>query len=224
MNQAIAQEREIIEQKIPSLLDKCKEFQVRDPIECKAALDLVRDMTEMQKKWRAYWDPDVKAADAVADSLRAKRDGPIKNLETAKKTLTVKMGAWQQEEDLKRREAERRAQEAARKAEEEARLNEAVALEKEGKDEEAKEVLNTPAPVPVVTMASQVPTGVGVFVKKTWGIRVTDMPRLIQAIFDGNAPSQCVVPDEYFLRKQAQAFKKAGEIYPGVEAFERIGG
>jgi hypothetical protein len=58
----------------------------------------------------------------------------------------------------------------------------------------------------------------GVSSRTTYAAVVTDLMALVRAVAAGQAPIECLQPDEKFLGAQARAFKKSGFIFPGVQA------
>jgi len=60
----------------------------------------------------------------------------------------------------------------------------------------------------------------GISTRSTFSAEVTDLMALIKAVANGTAPIECIAADTKFLGAQARAFKKAGQLYPGVLAKE----
>ena len=56
----------------------------------------------------------------------------------------------------------------------------------------------------------------GISGRVTYSAHVDDLLALIKAVAAGTAPIQAICADEKFLGSQARAFKKAGDLYPGV--------
>jgi hypothetical protein len=52
----------------------------------------------------------------------------------------------------------------------------------------------------------------------TYSAEVTNLLELVQAVAAGQAPLEALQAETKFLGAQARAFKKAGQLYPGVMA------
>ena len=104
-------------------------------------------------------------------------------------------------------------EEAARQAQEQAAAatEAAEAAESTAQDAEIESAVVTAVPV------AEAPRSVsGLSGRVTYSAKVEDLMKLLQAVVDGKAPIEAVTADEKFLGAQARAFKKAGELYPGV--------
>lgn len=73
----------------------------------------------------------------------------------------------------------------------------------------AEVVTFTPTVVPVQKVS-------GISGRVTYSAQVNDLAALIKAVAAGEAPLECIAADIKFLGAQARAFKKAGQLYPGV--------
>lgn len=58
----------------------------------------------------------------------------------------------------------------------------------------------------------------GISGRMTFSAEVTDLMELVKAVAAGTAPIEAIQADTKFLGAQARAFKKAGQLYPGVMA------
>ncbi len=129
-------------------------------------------------------------------------------------------------------EAQRRAAEASRKAHEEAQrlaaagdAAAAVAAQQEAQAQaEVAEAAQSDAQdaaftAEIVTFAPTVAAAAkvsGISGRITYSAHVDDLLALIKAVAAGTAPIQAICADEKFIGAQARAFKRAGDLYPGV--------
>lgn len=96
-----------------------------------------------------------------------------------------------------------------------AEVDEASALAQEG------ELLSA---VITVTPAVEAPAKIaGLSGRVTWHAQVDSLLTLARAVAEGKAPIEAIVANDKFLSAQAKAFKKAGELYPGVRAVSERG-
>lgn len=194
---------------------------------------------EVEAKRTAITGPINQAVKAINDLFRA----PKEYLDQAEATLKRAMVTYSNEQ-------ERLAAEARRKAEEEARIErerlakiereqaqaaakahaEAQAADKEAAakamqaaqaaQEQAAMAAMT-ANVVTVTPTVEAPAKVsGISNRSTFSAEVTDLMALVKAVAEGKAPIECIAAETKFLGAQARAFKKAGQLYPGVLAKE----
>lgn len=56
----------------------------------------------------------------------------------------------------------------------------------------------------------------GISGRVNYSATVDDLMKLVKAVAGGTAPIQCLMANDQFLGAQARAFKKAGDLYPGV--------
>lgn len=201
---------------------------------------------EVEEKRTGITGPLNQAVKAVNDLFRAPKD----YLDKAEATLKRSMVAWATEQDRliaeARRKAEAEAQverdrlarieaeanEQARKAEAEAQAaaeagdKEAAAKAIQAAQEANQAALMATMTANVTTVAPQVDAPAkmaGISGRVTYSAEVNDLKALIKAVAEGNAPIECIQADTKFLGAQARAFKKSGQLYPGVVAKEERG-
>lgn len=139
----------------------------------------------------------------------------------------------QQQEEARRAEAEaqRLVDEAAAAAaagdtakaaelEEQAQRQASVA---EAAQAEADSTAQEAAVTTVTPMYSSPRRVAGISNRTTYGARVDNLLELIKAVAAGQAPIEAIQANTTFLGQQARAFKKAGQLYPGVTAFAEQG-
>jgi colicin import membrane protein len=196
---------------------------------------------EVEEKRTSITGPLNQAVKAVNDLFRA----PKEYLDKAESTLKRAMVTWTTEQErlaaIARAEAEaaaraererlaaieREQQEAARKAQEEAQAaaaagdQEAAAramIQAQAAQEQAAMAAVT-ANVVTAAPVVEAPTKVsGISGRMTFSAEVTDLMELVKAVAAGTAPIEAIQADTKFLGAQARAFKKAGQLYPGVMA------
>jgi colicin import membrane protein len=194
---------------------------------------------EVEAKRTSITGPLNQAVKAVNDLFRSPKD----YLDKAEATLKRAMVTWTTEQErlaaIARAEAEaaaraererlaaleREQQEAARKAQEEAQAaaGDQEAAQRAMAEAEAaqQQAAVTAMTAQVVTMAPVVeaPAKVtGISGRVTYSAEVTNLLELVQAVAAGTAPLEALQADTKFLGAQARAFKKAGQLYPGVMA------
>lgn len=194
---------------------------------------------EVEEKRTAITGPLNQAVKAVNDLFRAPKEY-LDNAETAlKKGITL----WTTEQnriaaearakaeaearaERERLAAEQRQQEAAaaqamREAQEAAAAGDAEAAERAQAEAQALEMQAqvSAATAAVVTIAPTVsaPAKVsGISTRLTYSAEVTNLMALVKAVAEGKAPIEALQADTKFIGAQARAFKKPGELYPGV--------
>ena len=167
----------------------------------------------------AYDDIIKKAHEAhkTAVAKKASYADPIKG---GTKFLEGLMDEYDAGQERKRLAEERRLQEEARKAEEERRLQEAVELEQSGNKQESEELISAPVEAPVVILSKTTPKVVGLSFQTRWDAEVIDFPALVKAVAEGKVSINALLPDQTFLRKQAESLRDTLRI-PGVRAYSR---
>lgn len=196
---------------------------------------------EVEAKRTSITGPLNQAVKAVNDLFRS----PKEYLDKAEATLKRAMVTWTSEQErlaaIARAEAEAAARAererlaalereqaaAARKAQEEAQAAAAAgdqeAAQRAMAEAEAaqQQAAVTAMTAQVVTMAPVVeaPAKVsGISGRVTYSAEVKNLMELVQAVAAGTAPLEALQADTKFLSAQARAFKKAGQLYPGVMA------
>jgi hypothetical protein len=196
---------------------------------------------EVEEKRTGITGPLNTAVKAVNDLFRA----PKEYLEKAEATLKRSMVTWTNEQErlaaiaraeaeaAARAERERLAAEARAQAEAAAKAQaEAQAAAKAGDQEAAAKAMaaaqeaqeqaamaemtaNVVTVVPTVGAPAKVS---GISSRSTYSAEVTNLLELVQAVASGTAPLEALQADTKFLGAQARAFKKAGQLFPGVMA------
>lgn len=235
----------VLSDKAQKALASASDFVIDSTTMFELASDDLRQVKTLQKeveeKRTSITGPLNQAVKAVNDLFRAPKD----YLDKAESTLKRAMITWTSEQERIAAEAraqaeaqaraererlaaiEREKVEAARKAQEEAQAA-AAAGDKEAAQramaemqaaQQQAEVAAITAQVITVTPSVEAPAKVsGISGRVTYSAEVTDLMALVKAVAIGAAPIECLQADTKFLGAQARAFKKAGAIYPGVNA------
>lgn len=194
---------------------------------------------EVEEKRTGITGPLNLAVKAVNDLFRA----PKEYLDKAEATLKRSMVAYTTEQELQAAEARRKAEEearaererlarfeqekaeAARKAQEEAQAAAAAgdteaaakAMAEAQDAQQQAEIAALTAHVVTVAPTVEAPAKVtGISGRVTYSAEVIDLLALVKAVALGTAPIECIQADSKFLGAQARAFKKDGQLYPGV--------
>lgn len=143
-----------------------------------------------------------------------------KPLTDAMDTVTKKVRAYIVEEQRKAEEEERRLREVARQLEEERRLAEMEELEKEGRHEEAEEILAEPITFVAPTVQNNVPS----YDKRVYRApipkaRVDNLYKLIQFVATRPDCADYLLPNDRVLNLKAKSMGRSLNI-PGVVYYE----
>lgn len=226
-------------------LRSAADFVIDSPTMFELASDDLKSIKALQKqveeKRTTITGPLNAALRATNDLFRAPKD----YLDRAEATLKRAMVAYTSEQERIAAEArakaeaaaraererlaaiEREQAEAARRAQEEAQAAAAAGDQEaaaaamaaaQAAELQAAAAAMT-AQVVTATPAVEAPAKVtGISGRVTYSAEVTNLMELVQAVAAGQAPIECLQADTKFLGAQARAFKKAGQLYPGVMA------
>lgn len=208
-----------LESKIPeivstnkTMIESGREFAARiiDRPSLEAALNYGKEIDRRLKWWLdEFMGPLVKSVYDSYVAARARRDEIAKPLQEVKSLIANKAGAYQAEEERKRKAEEASIQKALNEQAKEAQLDAAVALEMNGDKEGAEAVLNSPPPTIPVVMPQQ-PKIEGISTRSLWKFRIDDEAKI---------PREYLVPDEKKIGQIARALKDKTSI-PGVIVWE----
>lgn len=204
----------------------------------------VADMVARRKRIFEFLDPVREAMYRAYSLMLGRQKEALEPLDNAIKAGKQALLAYDQEQDRKRREAQRIADEAASRAAEVERLRiqeeltlaevgDALAV---GDTEKAEELMATPIEVAPIqayaprVMEYQAPVVVGKSTRKNWKGEVVDLDALILDVAEGikhflakgnlggHAPSTFLVPNGTALNQEAKS-KESKFNYPGCRAF-----
>ncbi|GAA4401120.1 hypothetical protein [Quisquiliibacterium transsilvanicum] len=235
----------VLANKAQAALAGASDFVIDSPTMFELASDDLKQVKALQKeveeKRTSITGPLNQAVKAVNDLFRPPKD----YLDRAEVTLKRAIVGWTTEQERIAAEARRKAEaearaererlaaiereqaEAARRAQEEAQAAAAAgdqeaaaaAMAAAQAAEEQAAVAAMTAQVVTVAPAVEAPAKVtGITGRVTYSAEVTNLELLVKAVAQGLAPIECLQADTKFLGAQARAFKKAGELFPGVMA------
>lgn len=204
-----------LKQEAVTCLDRAKALVVKDQATYEEATAGLLVIKEFLKRVDALCDPNIKRwheghKNAVAEK-KALTDLPLQAEAIYKRGI----GAFVQEQERLRLEAQRKAEEEARRREEEERLALAVQAEEMGADEQTiEEIVNTPQPVmaPVVAQTFRPAAGIGASRKPVYKWRIVDA-KLI--------PREYLKLDEVRVNSEVRTWGNSRKI-PGIEIYEDL--
>jgi hypothetical protein len=203
----------ILEQEAMSYPARAKQLTITSQADYLKAGEFVRTVDLLVKEVDASFGPQIDQAHKLHKSLIAERDRHLKPLSEAKAYARGLMLDWYALQAKKLREEQFRLRELARKAEEEAKLQEALAAEAVGNNEEAQAIMEEPVYVPPIIIPNETPKVQGVQFRTTWKFRVIDPLRI---------PAEYMIPDLVKIGAVVRAMKGTTSI-PGVEAYPERG-
>lgn len=168
-----------------------------------------KELTRAINWWeKDFIGPVVTTAYDLWKMLCARRAAIGEPLEEKKRRAARAVGAYRAAHEQDRYEREERERKRLEKIEEDKRLAEAVELEKNGKKDEAQELVDTPVFTPPVTFAAPAKTK-GVGERGNWRFEITNAALV---------PDQFWMINESALGAQVRIYKGKVEI-PGVRAW-----
>lgn len=177
---------------------------------------LLIDIKSLRKRFDEEFDPGIKEAFAHHRTLVAQKKKWTDPLDEAERAIKPKIAGYLVEQDRIRLEAERAAERARIQAEKEANeaADIAVALIREGKADEAKDivelakekVLDIEAEAPFIP---DKPVANGTTLRETWEFEIED---------ESLIPRQFLMPDMKKIRGHVTNMKRDGKI-PGIRIF-----
>lgn len=210
-----------IEQKALVVVASATQVKIVDSESYILAGEMWKRLADMEKEAHEHFDPVVKSTDKAHKDAVALRKKVLDPIEGAKTYVKSQMSAYDAEQERIRIATENRLREEARKREEDARINEAVAMEQEGNGILAEMILSEPVETPVVIVQKEVPKMAGGPVYRTvWDAEVTDLMALVKAVAAGQVSVNALLPNQTFLRQQAQSLKETFKV-PGCKAYSR---
>ena len=183
----------------------------------KATNDLFRAPREYLEQAEATLKRSILTYTAEQEKIAAKARAEDEAVARAERE---RLAAIEQEKYEAAKKAQAEAQAAASKGDSEA-AEKAMAAAQQAE----AEALALQMTQQVVTVAPTVETQKvsGISGRVTYSAEVYDLKALIAAVAEGKAPIESLQADTKFLGAQARAFKKAGELYPGVTSIASRG-
>lgn len=126
-----AAENETLDREVSLIEQRAEGVPVTNDVEFASAGSLLKEIKQMQKKVKEYWEPLRAKAKAAYDDVLSRKKEMLDPLESAEKMLKAKMGAYSDEKNRKARMQEEAMRLLARQ-EMERKLEEAATAEAEG--------------------------------------------------------------------------------------------
>jgi hypothetical protein len=193
-------------EKAPSIEREAAGIEIVDQTSYELAATYLRDIVGpmIDDVHDAYDSICAKAYDAWKEAL-AKRKQYLDPLETAKATLSLKIGAHELKQSRLREEAERQAREDQERRSAEALESVIEAIEAEGGTaEEIRAVCEQPIALPKPVLVHQHQRVAGIVTRRSYEWEVTDIRALCRFVADGG-PSNLVQRNSVALNAIARA-------------------
>jgi hypothetical protein len=198
--------------------DRARAAVVRDAASYEDAAQLLLGIKDLRRKIAETFDPHCKRAYEAHRALTKEKADAEAPLTQAERIIKDSLRAYDAEQERLRREQQRIADEQARREAEDRALEQAAALEREGKDfgdealvAEAHALINAPIVAPTAApVAKSTPKVAGITMRKTWNFRVVN---------EALVPRQYLSVNETKIRGVVRALGAAAAI-PGVEVYE----
>lgn len=195
----------------------------------KATNDLFRAPKDYLEKAEARLKSGMVTWTKEQERLAAEARRAAEELARAERERLAKIEREQQEAARAAEEASRKAHEdavaavaagdakAAEAAQRIASDQALLAMEAQGQAASAAITAQVITMTPAVVAPAKVS---GISGRTTYYAELTDLMELVKAVAAGAAPIECLQAETKFLNAQARAFKKVGQLYPGVMAQE----
>ena len=173
------------------------------------ACSILLIVKDLRKEIENVFKPMKKKLDAAKKEILEQERKADLPLQEAEAFLKPQISKYIAEQEIIKRKEEERLREEARKRDEEERLKEALALEREGLKEEAKELIAEPVYVAPIVLPEFTPKISGISTQKRWTFRIVDVTKI---------PHQYLIPDEKAIRQVVRALRNKANI-PGIEVY-----
>lgn len=218
-----------LKREVTDVVTRAQMLSVTNNTQYVAAAEFLKGVKALQGDVDATFDDIIATAHQAHKVALAKKKEHYDPLATAERVVKALMNQYTAkveadrvaEENRIRREHEDRIKAQAQ----EENLKRAQELTEQGDLDGAAAAVDAEVEVPEVPVhvPSALPKVEGVSSRKGYEVERVDLNVLMRAVLDGKAPAECVNANWVFLGKQARAFKKTGEIIPGVFAKEVTG-
>jgi len=192
-------------------LKEAVSMQIASPEDYQKSGEYLKGIKEFKDKVNETFDPILKAANALATSIRQTRD---KLIIPADNFRAVIESARESYENLREQERLRLEQEAKEQSEQQRQRQQEV-LEAMGLDDSPVDL--EPIHIPALP---QLPKTQGIINSGRWMAEVFDLRKLVVAVAEGKAPIECLSPNIPTLSKLAQVSRSTLNI-PGVRAVKK---
>lgn len=213
-----------LETKALSVPDQANALVVRDQASYDAAALFLRDtVCGLIAEVHEAYDSVVNSAHTTWQEALAKRKKYLAPLETAKLTLSGRIGAYEIAQRRAKEEAEKQAREAAARHADESLEEQLEAAEASGASaQEVRAILETPVALPKPVIPNTHQRMKGLVSRASYEAVVTDLRALCKAVAEGKCPTTYVQPNMPALNAAARAQgKEIARFVPGVQAQDK---
>lgn len=210
-----AQLKEVeLEQQAMTWPEKARAIAVRDQESYNRAAGLLISIAGLEKEIIDHHkEPKQKAFEAHKAIVAAEKR-LLEPLAEAKGIIKRAIGAFEQEQERIRQEAERKAREEAARLEEEARLKLAVQAEEMGAPAETvQEIIDTPMPMAVPAAPRTFQRAAGVSTRRIWKWEIVNEKEI---------PREYLMIDQVKINGIVRAMGGSTKI-PGIRVYEETG-
>lgn len=217
----VAVQTEAVERKALSAVEQAKQLAILSDNDLVTADQFYVGLKDIEKEITDTFREPKERAFQAHRAITAAEKRHLDPITEARRIIKGKIGDYREAQEQIRRDEERRLQEEARKKAEDRALSEAADLEKQGKKDEAQEILNQPIETPTVIIQNDTPKTAAKF-RTVWKIEVYDPAALFEFTIRQIGLRKFFVPDETAVRKYVEATQGAMEL-PGVKRWkERV--
>ena len=194
---------------------------VQNHEEWRSAQSLRKEIKDRLKERRPSWDMICATWDTAHKKAVAMRNNLCGPFTAAVNHLSGPIQTFINEEERKELAEKRRLEAEAKKKADDEQLAMALEAEKEGNEEEAKAIMETPVEpmIPVVPKS----TGGNKGYRSTWSAEVPEgvkLMELVKAVAGGRIPLDAIQPNMVYLNQKAVQFKTAWN-WSGCKALEK---
>ena len=228
------------------MVARAQAFEITDAASYEQAGAMIDQLKTQIRQVEGFFAPMADAAHKAWKAITGKRASVTDPLIAAERTLSSRYSAFRRAEE-ERAAAERRAKEKAAQEQERQRLQaeaDAIALEAQAAKDAAAQAASADeaqaltvqaaqlqqeaaavrveaqtVEAPVLPVRSTVAHVKGPAVRANWQHEVDDVLALVKAVAAGQAPLECVIPNETYLRARAKADKGTCRI-AGVRFYD----
>lgn len=210
---------EAMERKALSAVEQAKAIVIASDNDLVAADQFYVGLKDIEKEITdTFKEPKERAFQAHRSVVSAERKH-LDPITEARRIIKGKICDYQEELARARVEEALRLEAEARKKAEDRALAEAAELEKQGKKEEAQEVIETPIEAPVVILKNDAPKTAAKF-RTIYEIEVTDSDALFEFCYRQVGLRKFFVSNETAIRKYVEATQGAMPL-PGVKVVRK---
>ncbi len=181
---------------------------IKDDASYREACEFRVTIDKQKKNWAIVIKPAVSAAHQAHQKIKDVENAVAKPLGNALDILDPQISRWRVEQENARRIEQETINRRLRQEEEDRKLEEAEALEKSGKHDEAAKVLEAPIQAPEVILPPTTQVA-GISDRTYWSAEVFDLKALCAAIARNDVDVSFVLPNMIALNGLARSMKSA---------------